>query len=101
MTIGVSEEHAALATSVRGWAERAGLRASARAALEGLQERPAWWAGLAEQGLLGLHVPEEAGGSGAGGVELAVAVEELARGFAHGPLLPTLAASLLLTQVGG
>jgi alkylation response protein AidB-like acyl-CoA dehydrogenase len=101
MTIGVSEEHAALAASVRGWAERAGLRASARAALEGPQERPGWWAGLAEQGLLGLHVPEESGGSGAGGVELAVAVEELARGFAHGPLLPTLATSLLLTQVGG
>ena len=101
MTIGVSEEHAALAASVRGWAERAGLRASARAALEGPQERPAWWAGLAEQGLLGLHVPEEAGGSGAGGVELAVAVEELARGFAHGPLLPTLATSLLLSEAGG
>jgi alkylation response protein AidB-like acyl-CoA dehydrogenase len=101
VTIGVSEEHEALASSVRGWAERAGLRASARAALETPPERPGWWGGLAEQGLLGLHVPEEVGGSGAGGVELAVAVEELSRGFAHGPLLPTLAVSLLLAESDG
>ncbi|MCW2500300.1 MAG: acyl-CoA dehydrogenase domain protein [Frankiales bacterium] len=101
MTIGVSEDHEALAASVRGWAERAGLRASARAALEGPEVRPAWWQALAEQGLLGLHVAEENGGSGAGGVELAVAVEELARALAPGPALPTLCASLVLAQVGG
>jgi alkylation response protein AidB-like acyl-CoA dehydrogenase len=101
MTIGVTEDHEALAASVRGWAERAGLRASARAALEGPEERPSWWTGLAEQGLLGLHVAEEAGGSGAGGVELAVAVEELSRALAHGPSLPTLCTSLVLSQVGG
>ena len=101
MTIGVSEDHEALAASVRGWAERAGLRASAREALEGTERRPAWWTGLAEQGLLGLHVPEEAGGSGAGGVELAVAVEELARALAHGPSLPTLFASLVLSYTPG
>ncbi len=101
MTIGVNDDHEALASSVRGWAERAGLRAAARASLEGPQERPGWWKGLAEQGLLGLHVAEESGGSGAGGVELAVVVEELSRVFAHGPSLPTVIASLLLSQVGG
>ena len=101
MTIGVSEDHEALADMVRGWAERAGLAASARASLEGPQERPRWWAGLAEQGLLGLHLPEDVGGSGAGGVELAVAVEELSRALAHGPSLPTLLTSLLLSQTGG
>ena len=101
MTIGVTDEHAALASSVRGWAERAGLRASARAALEGPEQRPSWWSALAEQGLLGLHVAEESGGSGAGGVELAVAVEELGRALAHGPSLPTVLASLLLSQCSG
>jgi alkylation response protein AidB-like acyl-CoA dehydrogenase len=101
MTIGVSEDHEALAASVRGWAERAGLRASARAALETPETRPTWWSGLAEQGLLGLHLPEESGGSGAGGVEIAVAVEELGRALAHGPSLPTVLASLVLSQVGG
>jgi alkylation response protein AidB-like acyl-CoA dehydrogenase len=101
MTIGVTEDHAALAAAVRGWAERADLRASARAALEGADERPSWWRGLAAQGLLGLHVAEEAGGQGAGGVELAVAVEELGRALAHGPSLPTVCASVVLSQCPG
>ena len=101
MAIGVSEDHEALAAAIRGWAERAGVRAAAREALEGPESRPSWWTGLAEQGLLGLHVPEELGGSGAGGVELAVSVEELARSLAHGPSLPTVLASLLITRSGG
>src|SRR5687768_13674268 len=101
MAIGVSEDHEALAAAIRGWAERAGVRASAREALEGEESRPSWWSGLAEQGLLGLHVPEELGGSGAGGVELAVSVEELARSLAHGPSLPTVLASLLVTRADG
>ena len=101
MAIGVSEDHEALADAVRRWAERADVRGSARASLEGPEERPSWWDGLAAQGLLGLHVPEESGGSGAGGVELAVSVEALARSLAHGPSLPTVAVSLLLTRTDG
>src|SRR5438128_244524 len=101
MAIGVTEDQEALAAAVRGWAERAGLRDSARVALEGPEERPGWFADLGRQGLLGLHVAEEAGGSGAGGVELAVAVEELGRALAHGPSLPTVFASLLLSKAGG
>ncbi|MDT7546185.1 MAG: hypothetical protein QOE99_2295 [Actinomycetota bacterium] len=101
MAIGVSEDHEALAASVQGWAERAGLRASARAALEGEPARPEWFADLGRQGLLGLHVAEESGGSGAGAVELAVAVEQLGKAFAHGPSLPTAFASMLLSKCGG
>ncbi|MDT7570237.1 MAG: hypothetical protein QOE05_411 [Actinomycetota bacterium] len=101
MGIGVTEDHEALAAAVRGWAERARLRDSARAALETAEARPEWFADLGRQGLLGLHVAEESGGSGAGGVELAVAVEELARGLAHGPSLPTVLASLVLSKAGG
>ncbi|MCU1590114.1 MAG: acyl-CoA dehydrogenase domain protein [Frankiales bacterium] len=101
MAIGVSEDHGALAEAVRGWAERAGLRDSARAALEADEVRPEWFADLGRQGLLGLHVAEESGGSGAGGVELAVAVEQLGRALAHGPSLPTVFASLLLTKTAG
>ena len=101
MGIGVTEDHEALAEAVRGWAERAGLRAGSRAALEAPESRPEWFADLGRQGLLGLHVAEESGGSGAGGVELAVAVEELARGLAHGPSLPTVLASLVLSKAGG
>ena len=101
MAIGVSEDHEALASAVRGWADRAGLRDSARAALEAPETRPDWFADLGRQGLLGLHVAEESGGSGAGGVELAVAVEELGRALAHGPSLPTVFASLVLSKAGG
>jgi len=101
MTVGVTEEHEALAAMVRGWVERAGVRAGAREALEGDEVRPSWWQGLAGQGLLGLHLPEESGGSGAGGVELAVTVEELGRALAQGPVVPTLMASLVLAQAGG
>src|SRR4051794_1316288 len=100
MSIGVTEDHEALASSVRGWAERAGLLGSARAAFESDQVRPSWWSALAEQGLLGLHVAEELGGSGGGGVELAVTIEELGRALAHGPALPTLLTSLVLSQTG-
>jgi alkylation response protein AidB-like acyl-CoA dehydrogenase len=101
MTIGVTADHEALTSMVRGWAERTGLRADARAALEGPETRPTWWQALADQGLLGLRVSEESGGSGAGGVELAIAAEELGRAFAPGPALPTLAATLVLAQAGG
>ncbi len=101
MTIGVTADHEALASMVRGWAERTGLRASAREALEGTEARPTWWQALADQGLLGLCVSEENGGSGAGGVELAVAAEELGRVFAQGPVLPTMAATLVLSCAGG
>jgi alkylation response protein AidB-like acyl-CoA dehydrogenase len=101
MAIGVSEEHEALAASVRGWAERAGVRESARALLDSDEVRPSWWSGLADQGLLGLHVAQEAGGSGAGGVELAVTAEELGRAIAPGPAVPTLLTSLLLSKTPG
>jgi 3-oxochol-4-en-24-oyl-CoA dehydrogenase len=60
-----------------------------------------WWRGLAEQQILGLAVDEESGGSGAGGVEVAVAVEALARELAPGPVVPTLCAVQLLVEAGG
>ncbi|MDX6198134.1 MAG: hypothetical protein QOJ79_1285 [Actinomycetota bacterium] len=101
MGIGVSEDHEALADAVRGWTGRAGLRDTARAALEARESRPDWFADLGRQGLLGLHLAEEVGGSGAGGVELCIAVEELGRGLAHGPSLPTVLASLVLSKAGG
>ena len=44
-------------------------------------------------GWLGLHVPEEFGGSGYGLEELVVVVEELGRGLAPGAFVPTVVAS--------
>ncbi|HEY8217989.1 MAG TPA: acyl-CoA dehydrogenase family protein [Acidimicrobiia bacterium] len=40
----------------------------------------ALWQAVAEQGFLGVHLPEEHGGGGAGMVELAIVTEELAAG---------------------
>ncbi|MEV4107579.1 acyl-CoA dehydrogenase [Nonomuraea sp. NPDC049695] len=93
MAIGLSEEHEALRESVSGWAER-NIRSELLRA--GADTRPAFWPGLAEQGLLGLHVPEEHGGSGYGLLETAVAVEALAERMAPGPYLPTVLASAVI-----
>src|SRR4051794_24010711 len=98
MAIGLTEEHEALADSVRGFAERYITEQVVRAALDAADEtRPAFWSGLAEQGLLGLHLAEEHGGQGFGLLELAVAVEELGRAVAPGPFLPTVLASAAIS----
>ncbi len=100
MPIGLTEEHEALADAVRGWAERHVttdvVRSALDAAAHGRQDAARLQSGLAEQGLLGLHVPEELGGQGAGLLELAVAVEELGRCAAPGSFLPTVLASAVL-----
>ncbi|MEO5874767.1 MAG: acyl-CoA dehydrogenase [Streptosporangiaceae bacterium] len=98
MAIGLTEEHEALADSVRGFAERYVTEKVVRAALDAEEEtRPAFWNALAEQGLLGLHLAEEHGGQGFGLLELAVAVEELGRAVAPGPFLPTVLASAAIS----
>ncbi|MEV1291484.1 acyl-CoA dehydrogenase family protein [Pseudonocardia sp. NPDC049635] len=48
---------------------------------------PDVWSGLAAQGVLGLVVPEELGGGGAGHVERAVVAEELGRALTPVPFL--------------
>jgi alkylation response protein AidB-like acyl-CoA dehydrogenase len=98
MAIGLTEEHEALAAAVRGFAERNITADVLRAALDGsAQDRPQFWAGLTEQGLLGLHIAEEHGGQGFGLLELTVALEELGRAAAPGPFLPTVLASAALS----
>lgn len=97
MAIGLTEEHEALADSVRGFAERNIPVTAVRAALEADEEtRPGFWPALAEQGLLGLHLDEEHGGQGYGLLELSVVLEELGRAAAPGPFLPTVLASAVV-----
>ncbi|WP_395106389.1 acyl-CoA dehydrogenase [Actinomadura sp. SCN-SB] len=94
MAIGLTEEHEALAESVRGFAERNVPATAVRSALDADEEtRPGFWQALAEQGLTGLHLPEEHGGQGFGLLELAVVLEELGRAMVPGPFLPTVLAS--------
>ena len=101
MALGVTEEHAALAESVRGWAERAGLRVATRVVIDAeVEGRPTTWSGYADQGLLGLHLADEHGGSGATALELAVVLEEMGRALAPGPFTSTALASLVLADSG-
>jgi 3-oxochol-4-en-24-oyl-CoA dehydrogenase len=102
MTIAVTEEHQQLGESVRRWAQRHCPAEVARKAIEAEDELSVTpWRALAEQGLLGLHVPEDLGGAGYGDVELAVVAEELGRALVPGPVLPTLHASRLLAEAEG
>ena len=102
MAIGLSEEHEALRESVRGWASREIPSEVVRAAVAAeREERPPFWAGLAAQGLLGLHIPEEHGGSGYGLLETAVALEALGERVAPGPYLPTVLASAAVLAADG
>jgi alkylation response protein AidB-like acyl-CoA dehydrogenase len=95
MALGVSEEHLELAASVRGWAERHSDPDVLADSYPGVLR-----AGLAGQGLLGLHLPEEHGGQGYGLSEQAVALEELGRALVPGGFLPTVLASALLARAG-
>ena len=57
-----------------------------RAILEGKDTYDrALWKGLADLGLIGVAIPEEFGGAGAGRLELCVVAEELGRALAPVP----------------
>jgi len=95
--LGLSEEHTALADSVAAFAERTLTSETVRAKLDQPEDKfPPFWSALVGQDLLGLHVPEEQGGTGGGLLTLAVALEALGRTVAPGPFVPTVLASALL-----
>jgi 3-oxochol-4-en-24-oyl-CoA dehydrogenase len=93
MAIGLTEEHEALAASVRAFADRNVTAAAVREADPGV------WPALAAQGLPGLHLPEDVG-DGFGILEQAVVLEELGRAMAPGPYTPTVLASAILNAAG-
>ena len=73
--------HAACSTPTRSRSRRSGTSSSS-------------------MGWLGLHLPEEFGGSGYGLTELAVVVEALGAACAPGPFLPTVIASAIIDALG-
>ena len=98
MGIAVSEDHLRLAEVVADFAGKHELRKAARALLEASADRsPEFWGDVGALGWLGLHIPEEFGGSGYGLEELVVVVEELSRNLAPGPFVPSVITSALLT----
>ena len=87
MSIAITEDHRALADTASELLQKRDARGAARALLESpTEELPALWNELTDLGWLGLHIPEEHGGSGYGLEELVVVVEELGRAVAPGPV---------------
>jgi 3-oxochol-4-en-24-oyl-CoA dehydrogenase len=101
MSIAISEEHRALAQSVADFLTNHQSRAAARNLLTTEADTlPAYWAELGSLGLLGLHVPEELGGSGFGLPETLVVTEQMGRYLAPGPFVPTVITSAVLAAAG-
>ena len=102
MPIAITEDHRTLAATAADFLAKHDALGAARALLDGADESlPAFWDDLVALGWLGLHVPEEHGGSGYGIEELAVVVEQLGRTLTPGPFVPTVIASALLAATGG
>lgn len=76
-------------------AENSGPSASGAADRDGL------WRGLAELGLLGLRLPEEYGGSGAGAFDMVLVMETLGAGLVTLPYVPTVVIAGGLLLAGG
>src|SRR4030081_1925240 len=101
MSIAITEDHRALAATAADLLRRRDIRAAARDLLESPGEAtPPFWDDAVSLGWLGLHLPEEHGGSGYSLEELAIVVEELGRAIAPGPFVPTVIASALVAAIG-
>src|SRR5450432_548023 len=101
MSLAITEEHRALAQTVASLLAKHQSRAAARGLLEaGADAPPAFWAELSGLGLLGLHIPEERGGSGFGLSETLVVAEQMGRQLAPGSFVPTVITSAVLAVAG-
>ncbi|WP_296606698.1 acyl-CoA dehydrogenase [Nocardioides sp.] len=97
MSIGISDEHVELASSLRKWAADLRGRELARAAEEDADATfETAWAALSEMGVPTIGLPESAGGGGGSTLDVAVALEACAHELVPGPLLgPAVVAALL------
>jgi alkylation response protein AidB-like acyl-CoA dehydrogenase len=101
MSVPLNDEHVALAATVDEFARAADLLGEARAGLEsGSTQLPDSWVDIARMGWLGLHLPEDVGGSGYGLLETVVVAEQLCRFAASGPFGPTVIVSALIDRHG-
>ena len=90
MPIALTEDHRTLGQTASDFLAKHDSRGAARALLEADTETlPSFWGDIADLGWLGLHLPEDHGGSGFGLPELVVVVEELGRALTPGPFVPT------------
>ncbi|HEY4928267.1 MAG TPA: acyl-CoA dehydrogenase [Acidimicrobiales bacterium] len=99
MPIALTDEHGAQRLSARRWLD-AHCRPEVPRSLLDVDEETLVpiWGDMADQGWLGIHLPEDLGGQGFGLFELAVLLEETGWSVFPGPLLPTVAAASLITE---
>ncbi|AKK29652.1 acyl-CoA dehydrogenase [Mycobacterium sp. EPa45] len=99
MSATITDEQFAARDLVRSWAASAGALAAVRDVEHGTPD--AWrpvYRGLAELGLFGVAVAEEAGGAGGSVQDLCAMVEEAARALIPGPVATTAVATLVITD---
>jgi alkylation response protein AidB-like acyl-CoA dehydrogenase len=97
MSIAITEDHRALADTASDLLTKRNALGAAREQLEAhTEERPALWEEMVSLGWLGIHLPEQYGGSGYGLEELVILVEETGRTVTPGPFVPTVIASAVL-----
>jgi len=86
MNFEFSEDQKQLRDQARRYLAEHSPPKAVRAVLEGKAPYDkALWKGLAEMGFLGVAIPEEFGGAGAGHLELCVIAEEIGRSLAPVP----------------
>ncbi len=96
MSIGISDEHAELARSLREWAASLGGREAARDAESDADATFAdTWKACVEMGVATIGLPESYGGGGGSVLDQAVALEACAHQLVPGPLLSTAVAALV------
>ncbi len=101
MSIAITDDHRALADTAADFLLKRDARRAARELLEAKTESmPPFWGDLVNLGWLGLHIPEQYGGSGYTLEELVVVVEEMGRAVAPGPFVPTVIAGAVIAAVG-
>lgn len=97
MSIGISEEHVELATSLRRWAAAlGGVEAARLAEHDAAATFDDAWKAATEMGVTTIALPEAAGGGGGTPLDLAVALEACAHELVPGPLLTHAVATTLL-----
>lgn len=101
--VGLTDEHRTLAAGVADFAEETITPDIVREHLDSNDEPkfPAFWDAMSGMELLGLHIPQERGGSGGGLLTLVVALEALGRRVLPGSFLTTAWASAVLAADAG
>jgi alkylation response protein AidB-like acyl-CoA dehydrogenase len=101
MDIGFSEEQELLRDTARKFLDAACTTKFVRERMATAEAvTPEFWAQIAEQGWLGINLPEEDGGSGLGLVDLVVLMEEMGRAVMPGPYLATLLGGAVIREAG-